>query len=460
MTDKPWGGRFTEPTDKFVEEFTASVPFDKRLYKYDIAGSIVHARMLARQKIISAGDADKIMHGLEEILDEIDKGSFEWKTSLEDVHMNIESRLIEKIGEAGKRLHTARSRNDQVATDIRLYLKDEIRAIIIAIHEVQEALLDKAEKHIDVIMPGYTHLQRAQPVLFSHHLMAYYEMFERDKGRYEDCLERGDVLPLGSGALAGTDFPIDRRFAAMLLRFPEPSANSIDAVSDRDFSLEFLFSCSTLMMHISRLSEELVLWSSDEFGFVELPDAFCTGSSIMPQKKNPDVPELLRGKTGRVYGSLVSLLTVMKGLPLAYNKDMQEDKEPVFDAADTVRGSLRAVRDIIAGLKPAEERMLDAARGGFTTATDLADWLVGRGVAFRQAHEIVGRVVLHLINEGRRMEDLTLEELRNFYPEADGTGLERLKVESSVASRNHLGGTAKEAVLEHIRVVREIRSKT
>jgi argininosuccinate lyase len=460
MTDKPWGGRFTAPTDKFVEEFTASVPFDWRLYKYDIAGSLVHTRMLARQKIISASDADKIMHGLEEILDEIERGEFEWKTSLEDVHMNIEARLIEKIGEPGKRLHTARSRNDQVALDIRLYLKDEIRAIADALHDTQEVLLDQAERHIDVIMPGYTHLQRAQPVLFSHHLMAYYEMFERDKSRFLDCQERGDRLPLGAGALAGTDFPIDRRFTAQLLRFSEPTANSIDSVSDRDFPLEFLFCCSALMMHISRLAEELVIWSSGEFGFIELPDAFCTGSSIMPQKKNPDVPELLRGKTGRVYGSLVALLTVMKGLPLAYNKDMQEDKEPVFDAADTVRGSLRAAKDIISGMSPVKERMLEAARGGFTTATDLADWLVGRGVPFRQAHEIVGKVVLHLIGAGKRMDELTLDELRTFYPDADEEGLKRLSVESSVSSRNHIGGTAREAVLEHIRVVRELRAKT
>ncbi|HEX9860623.1 MAG TPA: argininosuccinate lyase, partial [Nitrospirota bacterium] len=304
------------------------------------------------------------------------------------------------------------------------------------------------------------HLQKAQPVLFSHHLMAYYEMFERDKGRFADCLKRGDRLPLGAGALAGTDFPIDRRFAAMLLRFQEPTANSIDSVSDRDYSLEFLFACSAFMMHVSRLSEELILWSADEFRFIELPDAFCTGSSIMPQKKNPDVPELLRGKTGRVYGDLVALLTVMKGLPLAYNKDMQEDKEPVFDASDTVRGSLRAIRDIMEGLVPRKDTMLDAARGGFTTATDLADYLVKKGLPFRQAHEVVGKVVLLLIGEGRRMEELTLDELKGFYPDADEDGLRCLKVENSVAARNHIGGTAKDAVLERIRNVKDIRAKT
>lgn len=456
---KPWGGRFTEPTDKFVEEFTQSVSFDKRLYRYDIAGSIVHARMLGKQGIISAEDASKIIHGLEQVLDEIEEGKFTWRTDLEDVHMNIEARLTEKIGDAGKRLHTARSRNDQVALDIKMYVKDEITAVTREIYQVQEVILAQAEKYIEVIMPGYTHLQRAQPVLFAHHLMAYFEMLDRDNGRFIDCLKRGDRMPLGSGALAGTGYPIDRRLTANLLRFEGPTANSIDSVSDRDFSLEFLSACAVLMMHLSRLSEELVLWSSGEFGFIDLPDAYCTGSSIMPQKKNPDVPELVRGKTGRVYGDLMALLTVMKGLPLAYNKDMQEDKEPVFDAADTVRGCLRAVKDILAGVSPREDRMLAAAKGGYSTATDLADYLVRKGLPFREAHEVVGKVVRRLIESGREMEELTIEEMKVFYPDADQEALDCLTLEYSVNSRKHIGGTARAAVLEHIRLIKELRAK-
>jgi len=460
MTEKPWGGRFEGPTDKFVEEFTASVVFDRRLYRYDIAGSLAHCRMLGRQRIITPDEADRIVHGLQEILTDIESGRFTWDVALEDVHMNIEARLTEKIGDAGKKLHTARSRNDQVALDMKMYLKDECVAAGKAIDALQDALLTQAERHIDVIMPGYTHLQRAQPVLYSHYLMAYFEMLERDKGRFTDCMERGDRMPLGSGALAGTDFPIDRRFVAAMLNFREPTANSIDSVSDRDFNLEFLFCCSVLMTHLSRLAEELVLWSSSEFSFIELPDAYCTGSSIMPQKKNPDVPELVRGKTGRVYGDLISLLTVMKGLPLAYNKDMQEDKEPVFDAADTVRGCLRAFSDLVTGMAPRAEVMLRAARGGYTTATDLADYLVGRGIPFRDAHEVVGKVVRKLVYSGREMEDLTLDELKEYYPGADDEALARLKVERSVEMRNHIGGTAKAAVLEHIKAVRETRTRS
>jgi argininosuccinate lyase len=457
--DKPWGGRFEGPTDKFVEEFTASLPFDRRLYRYDIAGSLAHARMLGRQGIISAEDADKIVHGLEEVLDEIEAGEFKWRTELEDVHMNVEARLVEKIGDAGRKLHTARSRNDQVALDIKLYLKDECAQVVNLIDAMQEALLEKAEGYIDLVMPGYTHLQRAQPVLFSHHMMAYYEMLERDSGRFSDALRRGDTMPLGSGALAGTGYPIDRSFVALMLRFQEPTHNSMDSVSDRDFNLEFLAACSILMTHLSRLSEELVLWSTGEFGFIELPDRYCTGSSIMPQKKNPDVPELVRGKTGRVYGDLMALLTVMKGLPLAYNKDMQEDKEPVFDAADTVRGCLRAMTDIIAGMEPKADKMGAAAGEGYSTATDLADWLARRGVPFRSAHEIVGKIVKKLVESGRGMEELTLAELKEFYPEADGSALDALKVENSVAARRHAGGTAKEAVIGRIRLVRETRAR-
>jgi argininosuccinate lyase len=458
--DKPWGGRFEGPTDKFVEEFTASLPFDRRLYRYDIAGSLAHARMLGRQGIISPEDADKIVHGLEEVLDEIEAGEFKWRTELEDVHMNIEARLVEKIGDAGRKLHTARSRNDQVALDIKLYLKDECAQMVNLIDGLQEAFLEKAERHIDLVMPGYTHLQRAQPVLFSHQMMAYYEMLERDSGRFTDALRRGDTMPLGSGALAGTGYPIDRSFVALMLRFQEPTHNSMDSVSDRDFNLEFLAACSILMMHLSRLSEELVLWSTGEFGFIDLPDRYCTGSSIMPQKKNPDVPELVRGKTGRVYGDLMALLTVMKGLPLAYNKDMQEDKEPVFDAADTVRGCLRAMTDIIAGMEPVKEKMEAAAGESYSTATDLADWLAKRGVPFRSAHEIVGKIVRKLVETGRKMEDLTIAELKEFYPEADGSALEALKVENSVAARRHIGGTAKEAVIGRIHSVRETRART
>jgi argininosuccinate lyase len=458
MSDQPWGGRFDGPTDNFVLEFTASLPFDRRLYRYDIAGSLAHARMLGRQGIITPEEADKIVHGLEGVLEEIESEKFPWRTEFEDVHMNIEARLVEKIGDAGKKLHTGRSRNDQVALDVKMYLKDECAAIGKAIYAVQEAILEKAEKHIDVIMPGYTHLQRAQPVLFSHHLMAYFEMLERDTGRFADCRLRGDRMPLGSGALAGTDFPVDRRFVSLLLRFGEPTANSIDSVSDRDFPIEFLSACSILMMHLSRLSEELILWSTGEFGFIFLPDRYCTGSSIMPQKKNPDVPELIRGKTGRVYGDLVALLTVMKGLPLAYNKDMQEDKEPLFDAADTVRGSLRAITDIISGMEPRADRMLAAAKGGYSTATDLADYLVRKGLPFREAHEVVGKVVKKLIVSGREMEELTLDELREFFPAADQEAITRLSVESSVNSRDHIGGTAIKAVLEHIRAVRQMRA--
>jgi len=457
MTDKLWGGRFEGPTDKFVEEFTASVGFDKRLYRYDIAGSIVHARMLSEQGVISGDEFSKIRDGLEEILDDIEEGKFTWSTELEDVHMNIEAELTKRIGEPGKKLHTGRSRNDQVALDIRLYLRDVIADIVKAVDDTQDVILDKAEEHIDVIMPGYTHLQRAQPVHFSHHLLAYYEMLERDRSRFADCARRGDRMPLGSAALAGTGYPIDRDRVAELLRTGPPTSNSIDSVSDRDFNLEFLFCCSTLMMHLSRLSEELVLWSSDEFGFIELPDAYCTGSSIMPQKKNPDVPELIRGKVGRVYGDLVSLLTVMKGLPLAYNKDMQEDKEPVFDAADTVGFSIRAIRDIISDMEPVKERMRDAARGGYTTATDLADYLAGRGLPFREAHEIVGRVVADLIRDGRMMDELTLPELKEIFPDADEDAIKRLDVEASASSRRHQGGTAREAVEARIRELRKSR---
>ncbi len=389
--DKLWGGRFTQPTDKFVEEFTASIDFDKRLYRQDIRGSIAHARMLGRQGIITAADAESIVGGLQEILDRIEAGDFDFSVSLEDIHMNVEARLSEAIGEAGKRLHTGRSRNDQVALDIRLYLRDEIADVNAYLDRLIDSLLFQAEHNLDVIMPGYTHLQVAQPILFSHHMMAYVEMFSRDKGRMADCLKRLNALPLGAGALAGTTFPIDREYVAEQLGFPEVTRNSLDSVSDRDFSLEFISASSILMMHLSRFSEELILWSSSEFSFIDLSDSFCTGSSIMPQKKNPDVPELVRGKTGRVYGNLMALLTVMKSLPLAYNKDMQEDKEPLFDTIDTVKGSLKIFADMIREMKVKADNMRNAAARGFSTATDVADYLVRKGLPFRDAHEVVGK---------------------------------------------------------------------
>src|SRR5512137_599976 len=412
--DKLWGGRFSQPTDQFVEEFTASIEFDKRLYHQDIRGSIAHARMLGKQGIIPFADVEKIVHGLKDILDRIEAGKFDFSVGLEDIHMNIEARLSERIGEAGKRLHTGRSRNDQVAVDIRLYLRDEIVEISAYLDMLIDSLVFQAEKNIDVIMPGYTHLQTAQPILFAHHMLAYLEMFKRDKGRMEDCLKRVNVLPLGAGALAGTTFPIDREYVAEQLDFPEVTRNSLDSVSDRDFALEFMSASSILMMHLSRFSEELILWSSSEFGFVDLSDSFCTGSSIMPQKKNPDVPELVRGKTGRVYGNLVTLLTVMKSLPLAYNKDMQEDKEPLFDTIDTVKGSLKIFADMIAQMRVNAGTMRQAAAKGFSTATDVADYLVRKGMPFRDAHETVGKAVRYCIEMKKDLPELTMAEWQVF----------------------------------------------
>src|SRR5512144_3204467 len=430
--DKLWGGRFTQPTDKFVEEFTASIQFDKRLYHQDIRGSIAHARMLGKQGIIPMTDVEQIVHGLQRILQQIEAGEFDFSVSLEDIHMNIEARLSERIGEAGKRLHTGRSRNDQVALDIRLYLRDEIVAISAYLEMLIDALVTQAEENLDVIMPGFTHLQTAQPILFSHHMLAYVEMFKRDEGRMEDCLKRANVMPLGAGALAGTTFPIDREYVAELLDFPEVTRNSLDSVSDRDFALEFLASPSILMMHLSRLSEELVLWSASEFRFIELSDAFCTGSSIMPQKKNPDVPELVRGKTGRVYGNLMALLTVMKSLPLAYNKDMQEDKEPLFDTIDTVKGSLRIFADMIREMRVNSERMRTAAAGGYSTATDVADYLVRKGTPFRDAHEVVGKAVRYCIEMKKDLPELTLAEWHGFSDSIDADIFTAITLEASV----------------------------
>ena len=454
---KLWGGRFTQPTDKFVEEFTASIDFDKRLCHQDIRGSIAHARMLGKQGIISLDDMESIVHGLQEILRQIEAGHFDFSVALEDIHMNIESRLSEKIGEAGKRLHTGRSRNDQVALDIRLYLRDEIVEISAYLDLLIDALIEQAEKNIEVIMPGYTHLQTAQPILFSHHLMAYVEMFRRDRGRMEDCLRRMDVCPLGAGALAGTTFPIDREHVAEQLDFPGVTRNSLDSVSDRDFALEFLAASSILMMHLSRFSEELILWSTSSFRFVELSDGFCTGSSIMPQKKNPDVPELVRGKTGRVYGNLMALLTVMKGLPLAYNKDMQEDKEPLFDTIDTVKGSLKIFVDMIREMRVNAARMRAAAAGGYSTATDVADYLVRKGMPFRDAHEVVGKAVAYCIAQGKDLPELTIEEWQAFSPTFEADIFNAITIEASVNARSATGGTAQAQVLAAIALAKEGR---
>ena len=448
--DKLWGGRFTQPTDKFVEEFTASIDFDQRMYRYDIQGSIAHCRMLAKQGIIAQEEADTIITGLREILAEIEHGEFEFSIAREDIHMNVEARLIEKVGPVGGKLHTARSRNDQVALDVRLYLRDEVDAIGKALTALRRALLDQAEKNLETIMPGYTHLQTAQPILFSHHMLAYVEMFARDAGRLADLRTRLNVLPLGAGALAGTTFPIDREWVARELGFDGVTRNSLDSVSDRDFAIEFCSFASILMMHLSRLAEELVLWSSADFAFIDLSDGFCTGSSIMPQKKNPDVPELVRGKTGRVYGNLIALLTLMKSLPLAYNKDMQEDKEPLFDTIDTVRGSLKVFAEMIAQMAVNAGRMREAAARGFSTATDVADYLVRKGLPFRQAHEVVGKTVRYCVETGKDIPELTLDEFRQFSKKIEADIFAAVTLEASVNARKATGGTARIAVEQEI----------
>ena len=442
MPVKPWSGRFNEPTDAFVEAFTASVAFDQRLYRYDIQGSIAHARMLARQGIITDQERDAIIGGLEQIRQRIEQGDFAWSVELEDVHMNVESALTEAIGIAGKKLHTGRSRNDQVATDIRLWLRDEIESIRDAILCLQKALLDAAEREAETILPGFTHLQTAQPVTFGHHLMAWFEMLERDRARLADCNRRLNIMPLGAAALAGTSYPIDRHYTAELLGFERPSENSLDAVSDRDFAIEFSADASILMMHLSRFSEELIIWSSAQFGFVELSDSFCTGSSIMPQKKNPDVPELIRGKTGRIFGHLIGLLTLMKSQPLAYNKDNQEDKEPLFDTVDNLKGSLKVFADMIPAITCRKQAMRQAALQGFATATDLADYLVRRGMPFRDAHEVVGKAVAFGIEQGLDLSELSLEALQQFSESIQQDVFEVLTLEGSVAARDHIGGTA------------------
>ncbi len=439
---KPWAGRFNAPTDAFVEAFTASVDFDRRLYRYDIQGSIAHATMLARQDILSDAECDAIVSGLERVRERIDAGAFEWSIPLEDVHMNVESALTELIGDAGKKLHTGRSRNDQVATDVRLWLRDEIDLIRAAIARLQAALLDLAEREAETIMPGFTHLQVAQPVTFGHHMLAWFEMLDRDRGRLADCRQRMNVMPLGAAALAGTTYPIDRAYTAELLGFDRPAENSLDAVSDRDFAIEFTAAAAILMMHLSRFSEELILWSSSQFGFIDLSDSFCTGSSIMPQKKNPDVPELVRGKSGRIFGHLMGLLTLMKSQPLAYNKDNQEDKEPLFDTVDNLKGSLKVYAEMMREVACNRERMRTAAAQGFSTATDLADYLVRKGIPFRDAHEIVGKAVGLGVREGRDLAELTLEELRGFSDAIEADVFAVLTLDGSVAARDHLGGTA------------------
>jgi len=451
---KPWGGRFSEATDAFVEQFTASVSFDQRLYMHDIQGSLAHARMLAKVGVLTEDECKRITQGLEDLLIDIERGEFAWLAELEDVHMNIEARLVERIGSVGKKLHTARSRNDQVATDIRLYLRAEIDEIIAAIGRLATALTDLAEAEAETIMPGFTHLQPAQPVTFGHHLLAWVEMLLRDRERLRDCRKRVNVLPLGAAALAGTSFAVDRVYTAELLGFSAPAENSLDAVSDRDFVIEFASCASLVLMHLSRFSEELVLWSSPQFGFIELGEGFCTGSSIMPQKKNPDVPELVRGKSGRVFGHLMALLTLMKGQALAYNKDNQEDKEPLFDTVDTVRACLQAYELMVPHITVDRARMRVSVEQGFTTATDLADYLVRRGLAFRDAHEVVGKTVRHAIDKGCDLAKLPLADLQGFSKVIEEDVYAVLTPEGAVAARAHHGGTAPAQVRAAIARVR------
>ena len=437
-----WGGRFTKETDQLVYDFNASITFDRRMYEEDITGSMAHAAMLAKCGILTQADTDAIIDGLAGILADLESGALQLDPQAEDIHMFVEAELTKRIGDVGKKLHTARSRNDQVATDIRLYLRAEVDEIVRRLEHLQEVLTAQAHQFSDTIMPGFTHMQVAQPVTLGHHLLAYVEMLERDRGRMKDLRARLNVSPLGAAALAGTTYPIDREMTAKLLGFSGPMQNSLDAVSDRDFAIEFCSAASIIMMHISRLSEELIIWMSQRFGFVKLPDRFTTGSSIMPQKKNPDVPETARGKTGRVYGDLMSLLTLMKGTPLAYNKDFQSDKEPVFDAVDTVKDTLRAFCDMMAGIEPQTEAMRHAAEMGYPTATDLADYLVRRGVPFRTAHDIVGRVVRCAAEKGCRLEEMPLDTLKRFSPVIGGDVYASLSLEGSLNARNHVGGTA------------------
>ncbi len=447
---KAWSGRFNEPVSELVKRYTASVDFDKRLAEFDIQGSLAHSKMLGAQGIISQDDVKQIAQGLNEILQEIRAGQFEWRLDLEDVHLNIEKRLTDKIGDAGKRLHTGRSRNDQVSTDVRLWLRAVADDVVAGIRKLQTSIVDLAETHFDTAMPGFTHLQVAQPVTFGHHLMAYFEMLQRDAARFADARKRINRLPLGAAALAGTSYPIDREMVAKELGFDGVCENSLDAVSDRDFAIEFTAAAALVMTHLSRFSEELILWSSPRFAFVDIADRFCTGSSIMPQKKNPDVPELVRGKTGRVTGNLMALLTLMKSQPLAYNKDNQEDKEPLFDTADTLLVTLEIYADMLRGIKVNKEAMRTAATEGFATATDLADYLVKKGTPFRDAHEVVALAVRHAVDKGCDLSDLSLAELQKFSAQISDDVYQVLTLEGSLASRNHIGGTAPAQVKQAI----------
>ena len=448
--DKVWSGRFNEPVSELVKRYTASVDFDKRLAAFDIQGSLAHSKMLGAQGIISQDDVAQIAQGLNEILQEIQAGQFEWRLDLEDVHLNIEKRLTDKIGDAGKRLHTGRSRNDQVSTDVRLWLRSVADDVIAGVRKLQTSIVDLAETHFDTAMPGFTHLQVAQPVTFGHHLLAYFEMLQRDAARFADARKRINRLPLGAAALAGTSYPIDREMVAKELGFDGVCENSLDAVSDRDFAIEFTAAAALVMTHLSRFSEELILWSSPRFAFVDIADRFCTGSSIMPQKKNPDVPELVRGKTGRVTGHLMALLTLMKSQPLAYNKDNQEDKEPLFDTADTLLVTLEIYADMLRGIKVNKEAMRQAATEGFATATDLADYLVKKGTPFRDAHEVVALAVRHAVDKGCDLSDLPLAELQKFSAQISEDVYQVLTLEGSLASRNHIGGTAPAQVKQAI----------
>jgi len=447
---KPWGGRFQKSTAGSVEKFTSSIHFDQRLYPYDIKGSIAHATMLAGQKIIPKNDAAKIVSALKNILKDIEKGKMKFNPADEDIHMAIEKELIRRIGEAGGKLHSARSRNDQVTLDVRLFLRAEIKNITVLINALQKGLVEIAKKEIKTIMPGYTHMQKAQPVLLSHYLLAFTEMFARDIQRLNECGRRLNVLPLGAAALAGTGLPIDRGKTAKMLHYPEVSKNSMDTVADRDFVAEFIFDASLVMMHLSRFCEDLILWSSDEFGFVEISDAYTTGSSIMPQKKNPDVAELVRGKTARVYGDLLAIMTLLKGLPMTYNRDLQEDKEPLFDAVDTVKSCVSIFTEMIRHTKFNSARMYVAARGGFSTATEIAEHLVGRGVPFRRAHEIVGKIVASCIKNGKDLESLSLKEYQEFHKDFTSDIKNIIRLERAVNSRKHTGGTAASSVLKRI----------
>jgi len=451
---KLWGGRFSKNTDKLMDDFNSSIHFDNRLYRHDILGSAAHVKMLGSCGIIPKADADLIYKTLFEILKDIEDGNVEFDVSAEDIHMNIETILISRIGDVGKKLHTGRSRNDQVALDLRMYLKDEIRELKSMLKDLLNTILNIAEENLDTIMPGYTHLQRAQPVTLAHHHMAYFQMFKRDIERLDDCAKRINIMPLGSGALAGTTYPLDRQMVASELGFDDITVNSIDGVSDRDFVIELASCLSIIMMHLSRFSEEIILWCTGEFSFIELDDAYSTGSSIMPQKKNPDVAELVRGKTGRVYGSLISLLTMMKGIPLAYNKDMQEDKEAIFNAVDTVKLCLPVFTKMLDTMKINKENMYNAAKGGFTNATDIADYLVKKGIPFRDSHKIIGHMVAYCIEKNKNIDDMSLEELKSFSDKFENDVYDAISLKSCVDGRKVTGGPAKECVIEQIKMGR------